>query len=74
MAASTEARGQCRGCPRLIWLIAKLNGIYGIVNRHVQDREDATFRERISVGRGGGVGGDLIPPRDFVSRSPAGDA
>jgi hypothetical protein len=37
----------------------------------MQDRKDATFRERVSFGRNGGIGGDLIPPRNFVNRSSA---
>jgi hypothetical protein len=37
----------------------------------VQDRKDATFRERVDFGRYGGIGGDLIPPRNFVNRSSA---
>jgi hypothetical protein len=43
------------------------------VNRHVQDREDATFRKRVNFRRDGGIGGDLIPASDFVSRSFAGN-
>ncbi len=64
---------RCRGYPRLIGLIAKRNTIYGIVNCHVQHREDATLGERVRIGHGGGVGRNLIPPRDFVTRSRAGD-
>jgi hypothetical protein len=66
-------RGAGRGgrCPRLIWLIARLNRIYCIVNRHVQDCEDATFRERVNFGRYGGIGRDFISPHNFVNRSSA---
>jgi hypothetical protein len=39
------------------------------MNCHVQDREDARLSERVNIGHSGGIGGDLIPSRDFVGRS-----
>ena len=43
------------------------------MNCHMQDREDARLLERVRIFHGAGVGGDLIPPNDFVNRSPTGN-
>jgi hypothetical protein len=42
------------------------------MNCHVQDREDARLSEWVGIGHSRGIGGDLIPSRDFVGRSLAG--
>ena len=67
-------RGGLRGGePLPVGLEAGLDGVEGVVDGDLQNREQTRFGQRVGPGRGGGVVGHLIPAQYFVGGHRCGD-